>query len=124
MQWLPLLLVVLCALAGVFRAFHDCLTHSPVALAKWGPFWDASTSWTRKYKDYYNDPKTPRFWGATTVFVAWTDAWHASNALLGACWAVIALLACWLGWASIWWLVAGLLINKLIFEPLYSFLRK
>ena len=116
------LLVALCALAGGLRAVHDCLTHSPSALARWGPFWDASTSWTRKYADYYNDPVTPRFWGSTTVFVALSDAWHLSNALSWACIDAALLIAGWQPYR--WYVIAAVVARRIIFEPLYKFLRK
>ena len=116
------LLVALCALAGGLRAFHDCLTHSPTALAKWGPFFDASTSWRLKYADYYNDPVTPRFWGSTTVFVAFSDAWHLSNLLSWGCADAAVVLA---GWHEFrWYVVAGVVARRVVFEPLYALLRK
>ena len=119
---MPALLIALCALAGVFRAFHDCLTHAPATLAKWGPFWDARTSWTLKYRDYYHDPVTPRFWGSTTLFVFASDAWHLSNALSWGCADAAVLLA---GWPTCRWAVlAGVGLRRLLFEPLYRFLRK
>lgn len=36
-------------------------------------YWNPSISWKNKYKE---DLKTPKFWGSTTVFVMFTDAWH------------------------------------------------
>ena len=36
-------------------------------------YWNPSISWKNKYK---GDLKTPKFWGSTTVFVMFTDAWH------------------------------------------------
>ena len=116
------LLIALCALAGAFRAVHDCLTHAPAALAKWGPFWDARTSWTLKYKDYYHDPKTPRFWGSTTLFVALTDAWHFSNLLSWGCMDAAFLLAAWPAYH--WYAVAAVVARRVVFQPLYAFLRK
>ena len=115
-------LLVLCALAGGFRAVHDCLTHEPGALARWGPFWDARTSWRRKYRDYYNDPKTERFWGSTTVFVFATDAWHLFNALSWACMDAAVLVAAWQPYR--WYAVAGIVLRRVVFEPLYRHLRK
>ena len=116
------LLIALLALAGALRAIHDTLTHSPGALARWGPFWDARTSWTRKYRDYYKDPVTPRFWGSTTVFVALTDAWHLSNLLSWACADAAFLLAAFPTYR--WYAVTAVLARRLVFEPLYSMLRK
>ena len=116
------LLIVLCALAGVFRAFHDCMTFTPTALAKWGPFFDSSTSWTRKYADYYHDPVTPRFWGSTTVFVFVSDAWHLSNALSWGCADAALLIAGWQQYR--WYVVAGVAARRIVFEPLFSRLRK
>ena len=119
MTWILLLLG---GLAGAFRAVHDCLTFSPGALARFGPFWDARTSWLRKYKDYYNDPTTPRFWGSTTVFVAVTDMWHLSNMLAWACLDAALLVA---GWQPYRWVVVGaVVLRRCIFQPLFSLLRK
>lgn len=36
-------------------------------------YWNPLTSWRNKYKE---DLKTPKFWGSTTIFVMFTDAWH------------------------------------------------
>jgi hypothetical protein len=116
------LLVVLLALAGAFRAFHDCLTHAPAALAKWGPFWDARTSWQLKYKDYYATGTTPAFPGSTTLLVAFTDAWHLSNLLAWACADAAFLVAAFPAYR--WWAVAAVAARRCAFEPLYSFLRK
>jgi hypothetical protein len=37
-------------------------------------FWNPEISWENKYKDIVN--YEPKFWGSTTFFVAFTDAWH------------------------------------------------
>ena len=116
------LLIALCGLAGAFRAVHDCLTFSPGALARLGPFFDARTSWLRKYKDYYRDPVTPKFWGATTVFVFVSDAWHLSNMLAWGCLDAALLIA---GWQPFRWVVVGgIVLRRCIFQPLFSYLRK
>ena len=116
------LLIALCGLAGAFRAVHDTLTFSPGALARFGPFWDARTSWLRKYADYYHDPVTPKFWGSTTVFVAVTDMWHLSNLLAWSCLDAALLVA---GWPLYRWVVVGaVVLRRCIFQPLFSLLRK
>lgn len=118
MVWL---LLALMALAGAARAFHDCLTHAPEKLAKWGPFWDSATSWKLKYKGG-DSTAGPAFLGSTTVFVALTDAWHLTNALSWACADVAFLLAAFP--AHHWYAVAAVAVRRVVFQPLYSLLRR
>ncbi|RME95485.1 MAG: hypothetical protein D6772_13110 [Bacteroidetes bacterium] len=47
-------------------------------------FWDPTISWKNKYKDWPHDPR-PRFPGATTWAVMFTDAWHLLKALMHGC---------------------------------------
>jgi hypothetical protein len=115
------LLIALWGLAGAFRAVHDTLTHSPGALAGWGSFWNATTSWQRKYKNH-DSTQGPAFLGSTTVFVALTDAWHLSNLLAWLCVDAGLLLVAWP--ALHWWAVAAVVVRRVVFQPLYSLLRK
>jgi hypothetical protein len=117
----PLFLLLLMALAGAFRAAHDTMTHDPQKLAKWGPFWDSATSWKRKYKN--SDPTAgPAFPGATTLLVAFTDGWHLSNLLSWACADATFLLAAWPAYH--WHAVAAVAVRRVVFQPIYSLLRR
>ncbi|MBX2842229.1 MAG: hypothetical protein KTR26_10680 [Flammeovirgaceae bacterium] len=47
-------------------------------------FWNPDISWKNKYKDYPKD-KSPKFPGATTLFVGLTDGWHFFQAVMLFC---------------------------------------
>lgn len=110
-------------LAGLAKALADATAHGSPRLASRGPWWRAETSWQNKYADYAAGDLRPAFWGSTTFLVFATDSWHFANFVGWCCWALACLLACWLGWAAVWWLAAGLVLNKLAFEPAYRYLR-
>ena len=119
MAWL---LVALCGLAGVGKALADAIAHGSARLAARGPWWINATSWTLKYKDYYGGDKRPRFPGATTWLVLLTDSWHFFNAVTWACADAAVLLA---GWPMYrWYAVAAIVARRLVFQPIYAFLRK
>jgi hypothetical protein len=133
MAWL---LIGLLAVAGAFRAVHDTLTHSPdnnrlrdwartrpfrIKGFCWWLFIDTQASWNNKYKN--GDPKQgPAFWGSTTVFVAFTDLWHLSNLLSWAAADAAFLLAAFPAYR--WWAVSAVAARRIVFQPLYSWLRK
>ncbi|OGX80854.1 hypothetical protein BEN47_06240 [Hymenobacter lapidarius] len=117
------LLSLLPLLASLAKAIADADQHGSPRLLAWFPRWSGPHSWLYKYKDQ-TAASGPRFAGSTTVFVFLSDLWHAANFAAWLCWAGTALLACWLGRPALWWLVAGLVLGKLLFEPLYAYLRK
>jgi hypothetical protein len=114
---LPALLLV----AGLARAVHDALTHTPGCLARWGAWWDARASWRLKYRG--GEPTLgARFPGSTTVLVGFTDAWHCSNLVAWGCADAALLLVSWTGpWR--WWAVVAITGRRVVFEPLYRYLR-
>jgi len=115
---LPILLFV----AGLSRAVHEALSHTPSCLALWGAWWDARDSWRLKYRGGQK-ALGPRFPGAVTVFVGITDAWHFSNLLTWLCADVALLLVSWSGpWR--WWAVVAIAVRRVVFEPLYRYLRR
>jgi hypothetical protein len=116
MVWLLLLL----AAAGLLRAVHDVGTHAPEKLAGWGPFWDARTSWRLKYKS--TGEQRPAFPGSTTLFVAFTDGWHLTNLLSWACADAAVVLAAWPAYG--WRALLPVLGRRVVFQPLYSYLRR
>ncbi len=118
MLWL---LLLLCAAAGVLRALHDTGTHAPEKLAKYGPFWDARESWRLKYRGG-NAALGPRFPGSTTWAVALTDGWHLTNLLSWGCVDAALVLALWPTYQ--WWALAPVVVRRVVFEPVYSWLRK
>lgn len=133
MVWL---LSALLLLAGLFRAVHDTLTHSPQANRLldwartkpfkvegfcWWTFIDSASSWTNKYKNH-DAAQGPAFWGSTTIFVGLTDAWHLSNALAWLCFEVAYLLVAWPTYH--WWALLPLAVRRLVFEPAYAWFRK
>ena len=116
------LLVGLLLLAGAGKAISDSLAHGSARLAALGPWFDNATSWQRKYRDYYGGDKRPRFWGSTTFLVFLTDGWHFFNALSGACTDAALLVGAWPVYR--WYAVAAVVARRIVFQPLYSFLRK
>ena len=116
------LLIAVLTLAGLGKAVADALAHGSTRLTGLGAWWDNRTSWTLKYKNYYGGDKRPRFFGATTFLVLLTDAWHCFNALTWACVDAAVLVAAWTPYK--WWAVADVLARRLVFEPVYSLLRK
>lgn len=69
--------VVLSAVSGASYGIHETVVHKPFRIPDgWNrQYWDASVSWTNKYKD--NNPDAgSAFPGSTTVFVWTTDAKH------------------------------------------------
>jgi hypothetical protein len=118
-QFLPPLL---CLLAGLGKAVADAQAHGSPRLLAWFPRWAALDSWRNKYKQ--RDPTLgPIFLGSTTVLVALTDTWHAANALTWLATDAALLLVSWGGpWR--WWVVGGIVARRVVFEPVYRFLRK
>ena len=115
------LLIALLLGAGIGKALADAIAHGSARLTARGPWWNNATSWTRKYKDYYGGDKRPRFLGATTVLVFLTDAWHAFNALTWACADAALLVGAWPVYR--WYAVAAVVARRVVFQPLYFFLR-
>jgi hypothetical protein len=77
------ILAALCAYGiGFFKGVCDTLqfhwgagwTHH---LKKDQMWWNPQYSWKNKYKNWDAGDKSPRFWGSTTFFVTFTDAWHS-----------------------------------------------
>jgi hypothetical protein len=114
--------IALGLLAGLARAAHDAASFTPGCLARFGQFWDNRTSWLNKYKNR-DATAGPAFLGATTWLVAFTDGWHLSNL---AAWAAADAAALWAAWGSPkwWWAVGYVLARRVVFEPVYSRLRK
>jgi len=77
------LALVMLAVAGIAKAAVDVLMHQEDKniFIKLGPWWDARTSWKRKYKDYDAGDLRPCFIGAKTWLVSLTDFWHAADAV-------------------------------------------
>jgi len=75
--------ILLLVLAHVAKATVDIITHQEGnnIFEKWGAFYDARTSWKRKYKDYDAGDLRPRFLGSTTVLVLFTDFWHLADSV-------------------------------------------
>lgn len=73
MSMVLFIVAALLIVAQQCKAVADAIAHGG-KLNDLGPFWSQS-SWRNKYKN--GDPKQgERFWGSTTVFVMFTDAWH------------------------------------------------
>ena len=118
-QWLP---AVLLALAGIGKAVADAQAHGSPRLVRWFPRWAGLLAWRNKYKG--GSPMAgPRFWLATTLLVALTDLWHLTNLLTWLCVDAALLLLSWPS-PGRWWVVAGIAARRLVFQPLYSWLRK
>lgn len=106
--WPSLALLCLSAIPAAYMHAHD---HGK--MKGWGKpsgffGWNQQS---RKYKRDNNGRQLPAFWGSTTFFVALTDAYHASQALMrilmslsvilaiGAPWR--AFLVVWLAYATV-----------------------
>jgi hypothetical protein len=73
-----LIVITLILLSGISKGIQDQL------MFHWGKgwtsklnplFWNPAVSWKNKYKN--GDPEQgEKFWGSTTIFVGFTDAWH------------------------------------------------
>jgi hypothetical protein len=83
------IIMILLTISGIFEAiidkiqFHYEKSIFPIDSI----FWNPQESWKNKYKD---DLKTPKYFGSTTFFVMFTDAWHLFKSLskyflIGAC---------------------------------------
>lgn len=115
------LLFTLLALAGLLRAVHDAQTFSPGCLARLGNWFDNRESWRNKYKNR-DTMQGPAFWLAETWLVGFTDAWHASNLVAWLCADMAFLVAAWPAYR--WWAVGAVVARRVLFEPVYGWLRK
>jgi hypothetical protein len=122
--------ILLLALAYVAKAAVDILTHQEGnnIFEAWGTWFDARSSWKRKYKDYDAGDLRPRFWLSTTVLVFATDFWHAADSVyLTAYLAGGALLGCWLAHSGpLAWLLALAAVKTgggAVFQACYMLFR-
>lgn len=112
------------------KAACDNLTHQAgnSIFEAWGPWFDARTSWKRKYKNYDAGDLRPRFWLSTTALVLFTDFWHAADSVyLTAYLAGGALLGCWLAQAGpLAWVLALAAVKAgggAVFQACYRLFR-
>jgi hypothetical protein len=129
--------IVLLLIAGIAKSVQDTLAHHYSSSIfsdkeKYNPvFWNPKLSWMNKYP---YDPQTgkldtskERFFGSTTILVAFTDAWHLfqliSINLLGGSTFLLALLLCdeTIGRKLIA-LIAALVIYKTVFQIFYKYI--
>lgn len=114
-------LLALLLLAGVGKAVADAQAHGSPRLLRWFPRWAGPESWRLKYRN--SDPVLgPRFWLSTSLLVAFTDLWHFANLLMWAAADAAILVAGWVPYR--WWAVGAVVARRLVFAPLYSWLRK
>lgn len=123
-----LILLWLCViLAGVCKAVKDTLQfhYGNSIFSKLNPqYWNADVSWKNKYKE---DLKTPKFWGSTTVFVMFTDAWHLFdmlNTLLLFFACFFTVLSDFKEWAICLSIFILFIVYHLIFELFYRIFAK
>ena len=126
------IVMILLVCSGVAKSVKDTLKdhyYTSIFSGLKGTWFNPSNSWLLKYKEPYDLPLKPKFFGSTTVFVWVTDAWHFFDTIQSTCWQVsLSLLLCsnfGLGW---YWLLAFLLGVKMLvsvpFEITYSTLFK
>ena len=122
-----LIVTLLLIFSSISNAIMDTLQHHfniSIFRKLNSNWWDPSISWKHKYKG--GDPKNgPRFFGATTYFVLFTDAWHFFQFIFFTSIHLILLLLLNIIFSFIWWYwILGLVILKvlhgLIFELLYK----
>ena len=117
------LTIIFLVIAAICKAVKDTLEfHYDYSIfAKCNAkYWNPLTSWRNKYKE---DLKTPKFWGSTTIFVMFTDAWHLFDFLQ----TLTMLLAIVLYGTMIYWavdLVIFYVIFCCVFELFYSLIFK
>lgn len=96
-----IIITLLVIVAAISKAVQDKLQFHfyESRFKKLGDFWNPETSWKSKYKE--NDPKKgERFLGSTTVFVAFTDAWHLFGMIRN-----ISIFSSIVVASGIWWLI-------------------
>lgn len=123
MTWLLITAFVLFAMAAVAKAAVDILTHQAGAnvFEVLGPWWDARTSWKRKYRDYDAGDLRPRFWGSTGPLVLLTDFWHLADAVyLTTYYSAAFALGVALASGSVWWFPVALAGQKLYFGAVFE----
>jgi hypothetical protein len=111
-HWPSLLLLALSAIPAAYMHAHD---HGKLkGCGKFEGFFGIY-QYRRKWKKKV-DPKTgiltqePAFWGSTTIFSLFTDAYHASQALMRILISLsitLAIGAPWWAVIAIWWTYAG-----------------
>lgn len=119
---MEVVLILLAVVAAAGKAVADATAHGSHRLNRWFPRWAGTASWRLKYKDG-NASKGPAFPLSTTLLVAFTDLWHAANAVTWLCADAAVLLVAWSG-PYRWWAVAFIVARRLVFQPVYSWLRK
>lgn len=129
MSEILILVALLLLAASQFKAVADAIAHGG-DINDWGPFWSQS-SWRRKWKN--GDPKQgEKFFGSSTVFVMFTDAWHlftflfdwSKNAAIIIC---VYHLARFYGVApskTIVGIILAAVFAQILFEQTYKKLRK
>ena len=115
---------ILFVLYGIFSASADVVQFKFYSskFRKWFPkkfmFFNPEISWKNKYKD--NDVmKGPKYFGSTTIFVIFTDAWHLFKAL-----SVVTIFCAAIFAPSIISGLIGLLVGKIVFEFMFRYLGK
>ena len=71
------LTIIFLVIAAICKAVKDTVEfhYSTSVFSKLNcQYWYPQLSWANKYKSAQD--LRPRFWGSTTVFVMFTDAWH------------------------------------------------
>lgn len=87
-------------------------------------FFDPELSWVNKYKNH-SPSQGPKFFGSTTIFVMFTDAWHLFGSIQRLMW----ILAIVLYKPTIAWWADGMILmasHMIVFHVLftYAFMRK
>ena len=87
-----IIILILFTFSGIFEAIMDKIQfhYNKSIFPKNSLFWNPELSWKNKYKD---DLKTPKFFGSTTFFVIFTDAWHLLKYIMILAIAISVLLA-------------------------------
>lgn len=84
-------------------------------------WWNPKFSHLNKYKN--NDPSQgPKFWGSTTYFVFFTDAWHFSQFIFLTSYQLAILFSMNIAINFLWWhWIVGYLFFKFIFGAIFKF---
>lgn len=117
--------IITVALAGFAKAICDLSEENNLKFYR-KTFWIKDLSWVNKYKlDKLNRPiringkYVEKFWGSTTIFVMFTDAWHLFGFIERIALITSFTIVGFLASISLYYLF-GLLINYIIFISVFN----
>jgi hypothetical protein len=113
-----IIILILFTFSGIFEAIMDKIQfhYNKSIFPKNSLFWNPELSWKNKYKD---DLKTPKFFGSTTFFVIFTDAWHLLKSLSK--YFIIGGFILVGYYNLLWYIIPFYIYNRIIFELFFRY---